>query len=94
MTFSSRTSALIRFSESTSKLPFLRKISVQNISNAPYEIEGWDPGLYYEKGECSLTLTEEMFKELNIDKKPFYKSFYKSFRIRLEGKTPEHDIRV
>ena len=91
MTFSSLTSTLIRFPESTS-LPFLRKISVQNISNAPYEIEGWDPGLYYEKGECSLTLTEEMFKELNINlnKKPFYKSF----RIRLEDKTPEHDIRV
>ena len=33
-----------------------------------------------------------MFKELNIvlNKKPFYKSF----RVRLEDKTPEHDIRV
>ena len=61
------------------------KISVQNVSNAPYEIEGWDPELYGSEKESTVTLTEEMFKELNIDlnKKPFYKSF----RLRLEART-------
>jgi|GEM_PF-110904 len=44
----------------------LSKISVQNVSNAPYEIEGWDPELHYEKGECSLILSEDMFKEYFI----------------------------